>query len=99
VVARFPVERVRGGTFRLVTDDGKPVPVGAMVKFKGTLFPVVLDGMVYVTGYDHGMAAEASWNGGQCSFRLEPPPPDEPLPDMGTIQCHAHHVDIWSSSR
>ena len=99
VVARFPVERVRGGTFRLVTDDGKPVPVGAMVKLRGTLFPVVQDGMVYVTGYDHGMAAEASWNGGHCSFRLEPPPPDEPLPDMGTIQCHAHHVDIWSSSR
>jgi outer membrane usher protein len=59
VVARFPVERIRGGTFRLVTDDGKPVPVGAQVKLKGKLFPVVLDGMVYVTGYDHGMAAEA----------------------------------------
>jgi hypothetical protein len=55
--------------------------------------------MVYVTGYDHGMAAEASWNGGHCSFRLEPPPPDEPLPDMGTIQCHAHHVDVWSGNR
>jgi outer membrane usher protein FimD/PapC len=63
--------------------------VGAVVKLRGTLFPVVLDGMVYVTGYDHGMAAEASWTGGHCSFRLEPPPPDEPLPDMGTIQCRA----------
>jgi len=89
VIARFPVERVRSATFRLVTEDGKPVPVGAVVKLRGTLFPVVLDGMVYVTGYDHGMAAEASWTGGHCSFRLEPPPPDEPLPDMGTIQCRA----------
>jgi outer membrane usher protein len=89
VIARFPVERVRSGTFRLVTEDGKPVPVGAVVKLKGTLFPVVLDGMVYVTGYDHGMSAEASWTGGHCSFRLEPPPPDDPLPDMGTIQCRA----------
>ena len=89
VTARFPVERVRSATFRLVTEDGKPVPVGAVVKLRGTLFPVVLDGMVYVTGYDHGMAAEASWTGGHCSFRLEPPPPDEPLPDMGTIQCRA----------
>jgi len=88
VIARFPIERIRGGTFRLVTDDGKPVPVGAQVKLKGKLFPVVLDGMVYVTGYDHGMAAEASWNGGRCSFRLEPPPNDDPLPDMGTIRCH-----------
>ena len=89
VIARFPVERVRSGTFRLVTDDGKPLPVGAVVTLKGTQFPVVLDGMVYVTGYDHGMAAEASWAGGHCRFRLEPPPPDDPLPDMGTVRCHA----------
>jgi outer membrane usher protein len=89
VIARFPVERVHSGTFRLVTEDGKPVPVGAVVKLKGTLFPVVLNGMVYVTGYDHGMSAEANWIGGHCSFRLEPPPPDDPLPDMGTIECRA----------
>ena len=89
VIARFPVERVRSGTFRLVTDDGKAVPVGAVVTLKGVRFPVVQGGMVYVTGYDHGMAAEASWNGGKCRFRLEPPPPDDPLPDMGVIPCHA----------
>jgi outer membrane usher protein len=88
VIARFPVERVRSGTFRLVTDDGKAVPVGAVVTLQGTQFPVVQDGMVYVTGYDHGMSAEASWSDGHCSFRLEPPPPDDPLPDMGTVQCH-----------
>ena len=92
VIARFPVERVRSGTFRLVTDDGKPVPVGAVVTLKGAQFPVVLDGMVYVTGYDHGMAAEARWSGGHCSFRLEPPPPDDPLPDMGTVVCHENRA-------
>jgi outer membrane usher protein len=88
VIARFPVERVHSGTFRLITDDGKPVPVGATVTLQGAQFPVVIDGMVYVTGYDHGVAAEANWSGRHCSFRLEPPPPDDPLPDMGTIQCH-----------
>jgi outer membrane usher protein len=87
VVARVPVERVHGGTFRLVTEDGKPVPVGALVKLRGEVFPVVTDGVVYVTGYDHGMAAEANWQGGSCSFRLEPPPPDDPVPDMGTVRC------------
>ncbi len=87
VIARFPVERVRSGTFRLVTEDGKPVPVGAVVTLKGAHFPVVLDGMVYVTGFDHGMSAEAAWSGRHCSFRLEPPPPDDPLPDMGTVSC------------
>jgi outer membrane usher protein len=92
VIARFPVERVRSGTFRLVQDDGKPVPVGAVVTLKGAQFPVVLEGMVYVTGYDHGMSAEASWTGGHCSFRLEPPPPDDPLPDMGTVVCHENRA-------
>ena len=87
VIARFPVERVHSGTFRLVTEDGKPVPVGAVVTLKGKQFPVVQGGLVYVTGYDHGMSAEASWTGRHCGFRLEPPPPDDPLPDMGTVQC------------
>jgi outer membrane usher protein len=88
VIARFPVERVRSGTFHLVTEDGQPVPVGAVVTLKGAEFPVVQGGLVYVTGYDHGMSAEASRPGRHCSFRLEPPPPDDPLPDMGTVQCH-----------
>ncbi len=95
VVARFPVERVRGGTFRLVTEDGKPVPVGALVKLQGQVFPVVMDGVVYVTGYDHGTAAQADWKDGSCSFRLEPPPPDDPVPDMGTIRCRTlQHDDL-----
>lgn len=88
VIARFPVERVHSGTFRLIMQDGRPVPVGAVVTLRDKEFPVVLEGMVYVTGYDHGMSAQATWTGGQCSFRLEPPPPDDPLPDMGTVRCH-----------
>jgi outer membrane usher protein len=88
VIARFPVERIRSATFRLVTVDGKPVPAGAEVLLHANVFPVVQDGVVYVTGYDHGTAAEAQWDGGHCRFRLEPPPADEPLPDMGTIRCH-----------
>jgi outer membrane usher protein len=87
VVARFPVARVKSATFRLVTEDGKPVPVGASVTLLGASFPVVLDGLVYVTGYDHGMSAAAEWPQGRCTFRLPPPPDDEPIPDLGTIRC------------
>ena len=87
VVVKFPVERVRGGTFRLLKLDGSPVPAGAMVRFMGASFPVTYDGVTYVTGFDHGTAGTAQWSGGSCSFRLEPPPPDDPLPDMGTVSC------------
>ncbi len=87
VVARFPVEKIRSATFRLVLADGEPVPVGALVKLQGKLFPVVQGGMVYVTGFDHGVAATATWKDGSCRFRLAPPPGDEPQPDMGIVRC------------
>ncbi|MDE2250545.1 MAG: fimbrial biogenesis outer membrane usher protein [Gammaproteobacteria bacterium] len=88
VLVRFPVERVRGGTFRLVNPDGVPLPAGALVRFMGQEFPVTYEGVTYVTGFDHGTAGSAQWGGRRCSFRLEPPPMDDPLPDMGTVTCH-----------
>ena len=35
VVVKFPVERLRGATFRLLTPDGQPVPAGATRRFHG----------------------------------------------------------------
>lgn len=88
VVLKFPVKKIRAGVFRLTTSDGSVVPVGAQVAFNGELFPVALDGRVYVTGYDHGSSATASWGNHKCSFRLDPPPPtNDPQPDLGTILC------------
>jgi outer membrane usher protein len=87
VIVKFPVSRERSGTFKLVLADGKPVPAGAEVILKGNRFPVALDGLVYVTGLDHGMTSEAEWNGGHCAFRIDAPVGDDPLPDMGTIVC------------
>ena len=54
-MARFPVEKIRGATLRLVTADGKPVPVSATVRLEESEFPVVQGGRVYVTGYDRGV--------------------------------------------
>ena len=87
VVVRFPVERIRSATFRLMTADGQPVPAGATVRLHGSEFPVVRGGLVYATGYAQGMPGTAAWHDGQCAFRLEPPPTDELLPDLGTIPC------------
>jgi len=72
-----------------VQADGRPVPTGAEVILKGSRFPVALDGLVYVTGFDHGMTAQAEWNGGACAFRIAAPIGEDPLPDMGTIVCRA----------
>ena len=89
LIVRFPVEKVRAGTFRLLDERGKALPAGALVKLKDRQFPVGQDGMTYVTGYDHGMGATASWKGGQCHFRVPPPPAGDPLPDVGALTCYA----------
>jgi outer membrane usher protein len=59
------------------------------VSFQGEEFPVGLDGLAYVTNYDHGTTGEARWKDGKCSFRLPPPPPGEAQPDMGVILCRS----------
>ncbi|HEX2584218.1 MAG TPA: fimbria/pilus outer membrane usher protein, partial [Steroidobacteraceae bacterium] len=87
VIAKFPVVHVRGATFRLVDESGNAIPVGAQVNFNGKVFPVTYDGMTYVTGYDHGMRARVSWQGGSCDFRVEPPDTQDPLPDLGDVKC------------
>ncbi len=90
VVLKFPVEKIRAGIFRLTTRNGHAVPVGAQVEFNGRVFPVARDGTVYVTGFDHGTNATARWPDHKCSFRLDPPPPGDPQPDMGTVICTEH---------
>ena len=84
---RLPISRDHAGVFHLEGPDGTPVPAGAIVTLKGAEFPVGLDGLTYVKGYDHGMHAEARWAGGRCTFRLPPPPSREAVPDVGRIRC------------
>ena len=85
----FPVTRIHAGLFRLRRADGSPVPAGATVTLQGEDFPVGLDGLAYVTNYDHGTSGEARWSGGQCGFRLPPPPAADPQPDLGVIACRS----------
>jgi outer membrane usher protein len=87
VIARFPVERIHSATFRLVRSDGKALPAGAEVSLSSRTFPVVLDGLVYVTGYEPGAAGSARWDQNHCDFHLKTAPTLEPLPDLGSIQC------------
>ena len=88
-VVQFPARRVRAATLTLVTENGTPVPSGAQVSLKDAQFPVGMNGFVYVTGADHSFIGKVSWTGGQCSFRLPVPPEDDPLPDLGKVQCRS----------
>jgi outer membrane usher protein len=87
VVVRFPVQRVRGGTFHLILRNGTPVPAGALVRFNGGTFRVALGGFTYVDTFDHGTTGEAFWGEAHCKFRLAPPPANDPQPDMGNVVC------------
>jgi len=88
-LVHLPVKRVRSGIFKLRRTDGSVVPAGAVVRFVGEEFPVGLEGLTYITNYDHGTTGEAHWTGGHCRFRLPPPPAGEPQPDMGVIACRS----------
>lgn len=89
VIVKFPLRKVSPGLFRLVTADGKVVPAGAIVRFNGASFRVALDGVVYVTTFDHGTGGTAEWGNNECHFQVNSPPPRDSLPDMGTILCRA----------
>ena len=89
VVARFPVERIHAGTFRLVRDDGSAVPAGGIVELNGASFPVALDGLTYVTSLDGGRPGTAAWGAESCTFKLPTPTGRDLLPDLGTVTCHA----------
>ena len=88
-MVHFSVKRVRSAVFKLQLADHSAVPAGSLVSFLGEQFPVGFGGFVYVTGYDHGTNGKASWNGGECTFRLPPPPSDQLQPDLGVIACRS----------
>jgi len=87
VLARFPVERTAPGTFTLVREDGSPVPAGATVQLNGGTFNVALDGYTYVTTLAPASSGIVEWAGGRCTFKIDAPSEDDPLPDLGRILC------------
>ncbi len=89
VVARFPVTRIHGATFRLVTAAGTPVPAGALVHFRGGEFPVAFDGMTYVTNAAEASTGHVTWDGQACDFEAPAPPAAEVQPDLGTLSCRS----------
>jgi outer membrane usher protein len=92
VVVDFAVSRSRNATFRLLRAGGEPVPAGSIITAPdGERFPVGFDGVSFVTGLDSGIALSAQWNGTRCAFELVLPETEEPMPDLGILNCVEEH--------
>lgn len=89
VVAAFPARRSRAATFRLVGEDGRPLPAGATVRLDGQdkEFPVGYDGKTFVTGLAPHNRLLGEWKGGRCVADLDFARESEPMPDLGTVIC------------
>lgn len=91
VVIRFPIVRSNGAMLRLVSDDGKDLPAGALVAVVGqeTQFPVAMDGAVYVTGLTAMNRMHARWQEKHCTLNIPFQASSDPLPHLGTFVCKA----------
>jgi outer membrane usher protein len=86
-VVQFPVSRSSGVVLHLVLHDGSVVPAGASVVIQDRSFPVGMDGLAYLADTGGASRAIASWSGGQCSFELQRPAGEDPIPDLGRVSC------------
>ena len=90
VLIDFPVKRERGGTLRIMLDDGSELPSGALSKIEGKdeEFPVALRGEAYLTGFEAQNRIQFSWKGQSCVIEVAYPEKNtEALPHLGTFIC------------
>lgn len=89
IVLRFPLSHSYGAMLSLVTVDGKVLLPGTMVSVGGQteVFPVGMDGAVYITGLMLENRLWATWPGGACSALVRFNKTDDPLPNLGKFVC------------
>lgn len=90
VLIDFPVKRERGGTLRVVLDDGSDLPSGALSRIEGKdeEFPVALHGEAYLTGFEATNRIRFTWKGQGCTIDVPYTfTTTESLPYLGTFVC------------
>ncbi len=90
VVVEFPIRVSHGALITIVTDDGKPVPVGSSAVLAATKAEVVVgyDGQTYVEDLSGENTLRVQMpDGARCtaSFRYQPVPGT--IPKIGPITC------------
>ncbi len=90
VLIDFPVKRERGGTLRVVLEDGSDLPSGALSQIVGKdeEFPVALQGEAYLTGFEATNRIRFTWKGQNCTIDVPyPTTTTEALPYLGKFVC------------
>ena len=90
VLIDFPVKRERGGTLRVILDDGSDLPSGALSQIEGKdeEFPVALRGEAYLTRFEATNRIRFTWKGQRCTIEVPyPVNTTEALPYLGKFVC------------
>lgn len=90
----FKAEENSGAVLRLLDEEGKPFPEGALIRLQGreAALPVGAGGKVYLTSLPPGPALHFQTGEGVCAVRLpvqEAPLPEAPYRDFGTLACRS----------
>jgi outer membrane usher protein len=88
-IVRFEAKRERNALVRLVFPDGRPVPPGSAVSVDGRseLYPVGMDGEVYLPGVGERQTIQVRSNGMSCRIELLVPPGGDAVADIGPLTC------------
>jgi len=88
-VVNFPADASRDIRLRLVLPGGNPVPEGAVVRIgdRHDVFPVGMNGAVYMMGVEDSVSATVSWADNSCGLEIDVPETNSPVPNLGDIQC------------
>lgn len=87
LVLKFPIKPASGATMRLLLPSGDPVPAGAIVTMKTEEIPVGRNGEVYITGLEEHNVVSIQWDNEAYKCDIIYKKSDDPLPDLGEIQC------------
>lgn len=85
----FPIKRSNGAVLTLLSEDGKPLPVGTAVKVasKDRTYTIGYDGEVYLIDLGPVNKLRATWSDHTCAVEVLYTPGADPLPDLGRFIC------------